>query len=110
LPDAQRGATAGTRKDLFLCACFLKQKLILLFQMMNYEHIRARYNVPARRGARVEFQGQLGTVTSTSSAAVRVRMDGMTRSQPFAPDELHWLDVSLIRPDIPASGSDRLAR
>jgi hypothetical protein len=78
---------------------------------MNYEHIRARYNVPARRGARVEFRGQLGTVTSTSSAAVRVRMDGMTRSQPFAPDELHWLDVEgLARPDVAASGSDRLAR
>lgn len=65
---------------------------------MNYSHIRARYNVPARRGARVEFKGQLGTVTSTSSAAVRVRMDGMTRSMPFEPDELHWLDADLLGP------------
>lgn len=65
---------------------------------MNYAHIRARYNVPAKRGARVEFRGQLGTVTSTSSAAVRVRMDGMSRSQPFAPDELRWLDMDAVLP------------
>ena len=65
---------------------------------MNYAHIRARYNVPAKRGARVEFKGKLGTVTSSSSAAVRVRMDGMLRSQPFGPDELRWLDTDLLGP------------
>ncbi|MCR6475997.1 polysaccharide deacetylase [Variovorax sp. ZS18.2.2] len=74
---------------------------------MNYAHIRARYNVPAKRGARVEFQGQFGTVTSSSSAAVRVRMDGMLRSQPFAPDELRWLDTEAVLP-FPQGGARQL--
>ncbi|MGF6346579.1 hypothetical protein QF040_001292 [Variovorax sp. W2I14] len=75
---------------------------------MNYAHIRARYNVPAKRGARVEFHGQLGTVTSTSSAAVRVRMDGMSRSQPFAPDELRWLDTEAVVLPFPQGGASQL--
>ena len=61
---------------------------------MSFEHIRATYHVPARKGARVAFDGHLGTVTRCGAATVRVQFDGSTHSQPFAPRDLQWLEDS----------------
>ncbi|MDQ0035616.1 hypothetical protein J2W30_003384 [Variovorax boronicumulans] len=59
---------------------------------LGFEDICAQFNVPARKGARVNFQGQPGTVTTARGLMVRVRLDGMSWSRPYAPDELEWLD------------------
>lgn len=58
----------------------------------GFEDICAHFNVPAKKGARVYFQGQPGTVTTARGLMVRVRLDGMTWSRPYSPDELQWLD------------------
>jgi len=59
---------------------------------MSYEEIRARFNVPAKKGARVRHQGKPGRVTNVRGLMVRVRLDGSTASRPFFPGELEWLD------------------
>jgi hypothetical protein len=58
----------------------------------GFEGICAHFNVPAKKGARVSFQGQPGTVTTARGLTVRVRLDGMSWSRPYLPDELQWLD------------------
>lgn len=54
---------------------------------MSMDYIRRTYGVPAKRGARIQFDGgdphdgpQLGTITSaTCSGHIRVRFDGQRR-------------------------------
>ena len=47
---------------------------------MTMQYIRDAYKVPARRGARVEFNGhaypKVGTITGSMDARICVRMDG----------------------------------
>jgi len=38
---------------------------------LDFEDICAQFNVPARKGARVNFQGQPGTVTTARGLMVR---------------------------------------
>ena len=52
---------------------------------MSAAYIRRHYSVPAKRGARVEFDGQLGVITSCPGAYVRVRLDGQAHSVPVHP-------------------------
>jgi hypothetical protein len=59
---------------------------------LGFEDICAQFNVPAKKGARVVYQGQPGTVTTARGLMVRVRLDGMTWSRPYMPDELEWID------------------
>jgi hypothetical protein len=61
-------------------------------QRLGFEDICAQFNVPAKKGARVVYQGQPGTVTTARGLMVRVRLDGMTWSRPYMPDELEWID------------------
>jgi hypothetical protein len=58
---------------------------------LGFEDICAQFNVPAKKGARVVYQGQPGTVTTARGLMVRVRLDGMTWSRPYMPDELEWI-------------------
>jgi hypothetical protein len=51
-------------------------------------YVRRYYGVPARRGARVEFDGQPGVITSCPGAYVRVRLDGQRCSVPAHPTRL----------------------
>lgn len=74
---------------------------------MNIEEIYAQFRVPVRRGARVEFQGKLGTITKVYGLAVRVRLDGMTLSRPYLLSELQWLDQEAREPQ--AGGEPSLA-
>lgn len=52
---------------------------------MSAAYVRRYYGVPARRGARIEFDGRPGVITSCPGAYVRVRLDGETRSVPVHP-------------------------
>ncbi|QOF76113.1 polysaccharide deacetylase [Variovorax sp. 38R] len=61
--------------------------------LMTYEHIRIRFAVPAKKGARVQFRGRLGTVVSLRGWVVKVRFDGTHFSFPYDPRELEWLDA-----------------
>ena len=38
-------------------------------------YVRRYYQVPAKRGARIKFRGQLGTIVGFSGAGLRVRLD-----------------------------------
>lgn len=59
----------------------------------DFDYIRNYYGVPAKRGARVEYQGKLGTVTGTSGPHVTVKLDGSKLSFPYHPTDLRWLEV-----------------
>lgn len=50
-------------------------------------YVRARYQVPAKRGKRVAFEGRLATITSASGGYIYLRFDGEehTWPQPFHP-------------------------
>lgn len=53
---------------------------------MSLTSIRDRYGVPARRGARVEFEGRPATITSGRGHYIYLRFDGEHRPQgPFHP-------------------------
>jgi len=65
---------------------------------VSYEDIRKRFHVPARKGARVLVHGQPGTVTTVRGLTLRVRLDGMSWSRPYLPDELQWLPVPASEP------------
>lgn len=49
-------------------------------RMMSMEYIRKAYDVPAKRGGRVEYTGEgtpeHGTITGADGHYLRVRMDG----------------------------------
>lgn len=42
---------------------------------MSLGYIRSQYEVPARRGQRVEWRGRPGTIVSSRNAYIRVRLD-----------------------------------
>ena len=45
--------------------------------MGGMEHIRKVYNVPARRGGRIRFEGRdTGTIVAARNGRLRVRFDG----------------------------------
>lgn len=64
---------------------------------MSFDDICRQFKVPARKGARVKYQGQAGTVTTARGLMVRVRLDGMSWSRPYAPGELSWQDSQPAR-------------
>lgn len=43
---------------------------------MSLEYIRRTYNVPAKRGATVKFQGKPGVIASSNGKYLRVRFGG----------------------------------
>jgi hypothetical protein len=45
---------------------------------MSMQYIRDYYRVPAKRGARLAFQGRPGTIVGSSHQYLRVRLDGDT--------------------------------
>lgn len=40
------------------------------------DYIRKRYNIPAKRGGRVKFQGKEGVIIGAKGAYLRIRIDG----------------------------------
>jgi len=64
---------------------------------MSMQYIRDTYGVPAKRGARVEYEAaggpRLGTVTSSKGPHLLIRLDGDIHSLPFHPTwRLRYLD------------------
>jgi hypothetical protein len=48
--------------------------------MSSMEYIRKTYNVPAKRGARIRFQGRkVGRILSARGPHLRVQWDGLPR-------------------------------
>lgn len=74
---------------------------------MSFDDICRQFNVPARKGARVDFRGQPGTVTTARGLMVRVRLDGMSWSRPYSPSELLWLDTEKTTKDESAHGEQK---
>lgn len=46
-----------------------------------FDYIRQAYNVPAKRGARVEFKGKPGTILRARGAHIIVQLDGQPSSK-----------------------------
>ena len=44
---------------------------------MSMEYIRKTYNVPAKRGGRIRFQGRDGIIVGTRDARLRAHFDGI---------------------------------
>jgi len=66
-------------------------------EVMSFEWVRKNYNVPAKRGGRIEYTGgrkpELGTITSASGGRLNIRLDSAKRSVPFHPTwELRYLE------------------
>jgi hypothetical protein len=64
---------------------------------MSMEFIRAYYNVPAKRGARVEYTGGItpktGVITSARDSKINILMDGLKYTRPYHPTwEIRYLD------------------
>lgn len=69
---------------------------------MSFDYIRKYYNVPARRGGRVEYTGdsklELGTIVSASGGYLNIRLDGVKHAMPFHPTwALRYLEDSASR-------------
>jgi hypothetical protein len=76
-----------------------------------FEYIRKRFGVPAKRGARVEYQGKPGKVTSATAfgpygAQVSVRLDGAKHPFPYNPTDLKWLDNGNQLPQPPSTAGE----
>jgi len=57
---------------------------------MSMDYIRKAYNVPAKRGGRVEYtgckdEGEQGTITGSDGHYLRVRLDGHKEAGNFHP-------------------------
>ncbi len=52
---------------------------------MSLADIRAYYGVPAYRGARVKAFQQLGVITGSDGAYIRVRLDGEKLARAYHP-------------------------
>lgn len=64
---------------------------------MSIAWVRKYYQVPAKRGGRVEYSGEgkleAGTITGASGGRLRIRLDGIKHSMPFHPTwKLRYLD------------------
>lgn len=62
-------------------------------------YIRRAYSVPAKRGARVEYRGEtspeIGTITGSEGARLRIRMDGHKHTGIYHPTwEMRYLPAS----------------
>jgi hypothetical protein len=47
---------------------------------MSMDYIRNHYGVPAKRGGRIKFGNDLGTIVGSVDCHLRVRLDGAKRS------------------------------
>lgn len=52
---------------------------------MSMKYIREYYNVPAKRGARIKFDGKMGTIISSNGAKLRIKLDGASYSRLYHP-------------------------
>ncbi len=77
---------------------------------MSMGWVRRTYNVPAKRGGRVEYTGgrlsQFGTILSVDGPHLMIRLDGSKHAMPFHPTwELRYLDALAVPSDHRGSGA-----
>ena len=72
---------------------------------MTMAWIRRTYQVPAKRGGRIEYTGEgpdkpeLGTITSARHGKLMIRLDGVKHTMPFHPTwRLRYLDAPASKP------------
>ncbi len=63
---------------------------------MSFEYIKQAYNIPAKRGGRVEYTGgkepKKGTIVGASGAHLKIVLDGEEKPGIYHPAwELHYL-------------------
>ncbi|MFY9349102.1 MAG: hypothetical protein WBL20_08075 [Sphingobium sp.] len=68
---------------------------------MSLDYLRATYNVPAQRGARVAYTGngkrQLGEITGAQGAHLLIRLIGEKVAQPYHPTwKLEYMDAEPV--------------
>jgi hypothetical protein len=54
------------------------------------EYIRNYYDVPAKRGKVVSYNGSLGVITGASGSHVKVRLEGQKNALPYHPSDLKY--------------------
>lgn len=52
---------------------------------MSIEYIRNFYNVPAKIGTRVKYEGKLGTIKGTKNAYLKILLDGEKKTKCYHP-------------------------
>jgi hypothetical protein len=67
---------------------------------MSMDYIRRTYRVPAKRGGRVEYNGEghseHGTITGADGHYLRVRLDGFRHAANFHPTwRMRYLDSNV---------------
>lgn len=63
--------------------------------MSGFDYIKDYYGVPAKRGAKIEYNGKPGTVTGTHGPHVKVRLEGQKHSNCYHPTDLKWLEADV---------------
>ena len=60
---------------------------------MSFKYIKQQYQVPAKRGGRIKFKGQLGTIIGSWMQYLKIRLDGKKRSGIYHPTwEIEYLE------------------
>ena len=49
------------------------------------EYIRNYYKVPAKRGAKIQYKGQNGTIVGALNGCLRVRLEGEKKIKTYHP-------------------------
>ena len=58
------------------------------------QYIRDHYRVPAKRGARVRFDGRPGVITGSAGQYLYIRLDGEKRSEMYHPTwQIDYVEV-----------------
>lgn len=65
--------------------------------MNGFTYISNLYNVPAKRGASIEYNGKRGHVTGANGPHVKARLDGETHAKCYHPLDLKWLAATEIK-------------
>lgn len=61
---------------------------------MSMDYVRRYYRVPAKRGGRVKFAGDLATITGSDGARLRIRCDDGARLIVHPTWRMEYLDRS----------------
>ena len=72
---------------------------------MSMDYIRKTYNVPAKRGGRIRFQGRAGVIVGARDARLRARFDGIGTVALHPTWEIEYLPNA--QADRPAKSGER---
>jgi len=62
--------------------------------MSSIEYIRKQYNVPAKRGGRITYQGQPATIVGSRNTYLVIKIDGEDKTKTIHPTwEVVYMEV-----------------